>query len=114
MTRGNGASGPKGTRQVFTAAFKLEAVARWREREAVGASRAEVARELGIRSDMLKTWAGQVDARAGAAPRDVFPGQGQLPSDQAELRRLQRENSRLQQENEFLKKAAAYFATGSR
>jgi transposase len=55
-----------------------------------------------------------VDERAGAPPQDVFPGQGHLPSEQEELRRLQRENARLAQENEFLKRAAAYFARESR
>jgi transposase-like protein len=43
----------------------------------------------------------------------VFPGQGRLPSDEEELRRLKRENARLQQEIAFLKSAAAYFARES-
>jgi transposase-like protein len=37
-----------------------------------------------------------------------------VPSDQEELRALQREVERLSQENEFLERAAAYFARGSR
>ena len=67
-----------------------------------------------VRPDLLRRWAQQADMRAGAAPRDVFPGQGRLPTEQDELRRLQRENQRLQQEVEFLKKASAYFARESR
>jgi transposase-like protein len=55
---------------------------------------------------MLRAWAEHVDERAGASPRDVFPGQGHLPTEQEELRRLQRENARLAQENEFLKRTA--------
>jgi transposase-like protein len=39
---------------------------------------------------------------------------GRLPSDEAELRRLEREVRRLSQENAFLKTAAAYFAKESR
>lgn len=103
-----------GKRRVFSAEFKLEAVRHMRERRAVGTSLSQIGRELGVRPDMLRTWAKQVDERAGAAPRDVFPGQGHLPSEQEELRRLQRENARLAQENEFLKRAAAYFARESR
>lgn len=103
-----------GKRRAFTAEFKLEAVRRMRERRPHGVSLAQIGRELGVRPDMLRAWAKQADARAGAAPRDIFPGQGHLPSEQEELRRLQRENARLQQENEFLKKAAAYFAKESR
>jgi transposase len=79
-----------------------------------GVSLAQVGRELGVRPDLLRVSAKQVHARAGATPQDVFPGQGRLPSEQEELRRLQRENARLQQELEFLKKAAAYFAKESR
>jgi len=41
---------------------------------------------------------------AGGAPlADVFPGQGRLPSEQDEVRRLEREVKRLAQENTFLK-----------
>ena len=55
----------------------------------------------------MRTLARQPDLSA----QDVFPGQGRLPSDQEELRRLQRELHRLQQENSFLK-AAAVDSTG--
>jgi hypothetical protein len=37
-----------------------------------------------------------------------------MPSEPEELRHLQRENAPLQQEVEFLRKAAACFAKGSR
>ena len=103
-----------GTRRVFSAEFKLEAVQRLQERRRNGVSLAQIGRELGVRPDMLRVWAKQAATRDGAAPREVFPGQGRLPSEQEELRRLQRENARLQQENEFLKRAAAYFARESR
>ena len=101
-------------RRVFTAEFKLEAVRRMEERRGRGVSLAAIARELDVRPDLLRLWAQQADARAGAPPGDVFPGHGRLPTEQEELRRLQRENQRLQQEVEFLKKASAYFARESR
>jgi transposase len=103
-----------GKRRHFSAEFKLEAVRRLKERQAAGVSLNQVAYELGVRHDMLAAWSKQAEARAGAAPRDIFPGNGQLPTEQEELRRLQREVQRLSQENEFLKKAAAYFAKESR
>lgn len=107
------AKGPR-VRRAFSAEFKLEAVRRMAEQRSRGVTLAQVGHELGVRPDLLRAWAKQVEARAGAAPHDVFPGQGRLPSEQEELRRLQRENVRLQQEVDFLKKAAAYFAKGSR
>jgi transposase len=103
-----------GKRRFFSAEFKLEAVRRMQERRAMGVSLNRIAQELGVRADMLRAWAKQAEARAGAAPHDIFPGNGQLPTEQEEVRRLQREVTRLQQENEFLKKAAAYFAKESR
>ena len=102
--------GPPVRRQ-FTREFKLEAV---RLLQAGGRGVPEVARELGIRAEMLRQWRRQAAGRDGQPAADVFPGPGQLTSADEELRRLKRENGRLQQENEFLKKAAAYFAKGSR
>ncbi|WP_373057996.1 transposase [Gemmatimonas sp.] len=80
------AKSTKGTRRIFSAEFKQEAVRRMAERR----------------------------ARGGAPMADVFPGQGRLPSEQQEVRRLEREVQRLAQENAFLKSAAAYFARESR
>ncbi len=99
------------TRRQFTREFKLEAVRLAKER---GNPQAQIARELGIRPDMLRRWKRQAAGRAGFAAEDVFPGNGQPPSQDEELRRLQRENERLRQERDFLKKAAAYFAKESR
>lgn len=99
------------TRRQFTSEFKIEAV---RLVTDGGRSVAQVARELGIRPDMLRNWKRQAEGRAGLATNDVFPGSGHQPSQEDELRRLQRENERLRQERDFLKKAAAYFAKESR
>lgn len=112
--KANGPERPKQTRRIFPAEFKLEAVQRLAERQAQGVSLAQVGRELDVRPGLLRLWQRQRDARVGAGPTDVFPGHGRLPSEAEELRRLRRENTRLEQENAFLKKAAAYFAQGSR
>ena len=101
-------------RRVFSAEFKLEAVRRMEERRSSGVNLTQIGRELGVRPDQLRKWKRQHDQRAGAPPVEVFPGQGRLPADEAELRRLQRENARLSQEVAFLKSAAAYFARESR
>jgi transposase len=101
-------------RRHFTAEFKLEAVRRAEERRAAGVPLTQVARELGVTDDLLRSWRRQATVRGGAPAADVFPGNGRLPSDDEELRRLKRENARLQQENAFLKSAAAYFARASR
>ena len=98
-------------RRQFTPEFKLEAVRLITEG---GRSPAQVARELGVRPDMLRNWRRQAEGRAGLAPTDVFPGNGQLPSAEAEIRRLRRELEQTKQEVAFLKKAATYFARESR
>jgi transposase len=105
---------PSRTRRVFSAEFKLEAVQRAEERRAGGVPLTQVARELGITDELLRRWKRQAGTRAGGRPTEVFPGHGRLPSDEAELRRLEREVRRLSQENAFLKTAAAYFAKESR
>jgi transposase len=109
---GRPANGEK--RRFFSAEFKLEALRRAGERQAVGVPLTQVARELGVTDHLLRMWRRQAAAKAGAPVADVFPGQGRLPTDEAEVRRLTRENARLQQEIAFLKSAAAYFARESR
>lgn len=98
-------------RRQFTSEFKVEAV---RQVTEGGKSIAVVAKELGVRPDMLRGWRRQAEGKAGLAATDVFPGHGQLPSQAAEVRRLRRELDAAKQEIEFLKKAATYFAKGSR
>lgn len=98
-------------RRQFSSEFKLEAV---RQVTEGGKALAQVARELGIRPDMLRGWRRQAEGRAGLAPADVFPGNGQLPGAEAEVRRLRRELEIARQEVAFLKKAATYFARESR
>ena len=95
----------------FTPEFKLEAV---RLAAAGDKPLAQVARELGILPNLLRNWRRQVEGREGQPTTDVFPGQGRLPSQEEELRRLRREVESLRQERDFLKKTAAYFAKESR
>lgn len=102
------------TRRTFSAEFKLEAVQRADERRAAGVPLTQIARELGVTDHLLRAWKRQAGARHGARATDVCPGHGKLPSDEAEVRRLEREVRRLTQENAFLKTAAAYFAKESR
>jgi transposase len=45
---------------------------------------------------------------------DVFPGNGKRTTKDEELAALRRELEMVKQERDFLKKAAAYFAKGSR
>ena len=104
----------KRTRRIFSAVFKQEAVRRMAERRAQGVSVQQIERELDVRPEMLRLWKQQLEAKRGTPLTDVFPGQGRLPSEQEEVRRLEREVKRLAQENAFLKSAAAYFAKESR
>ena len=101
-------------RRVFTAAFKRDAVERMQARRADGVPMSQIARELDVSAEMVRSWARQLEREGDVPLTDIFPGQGRLTSAQDELRRLQRENQRLQQENSFLKAAAAYFAKTSR
>ena len=90
-------------RRQFSREYKLEAVQLITEgRRTPG----EVARELGIRADMLRRWKREAETLPGA----VFPGHGNGGGVEEELRRLRRENEVLRQEREILKKAAAFFA----
>ncbi len=111
MAAGNG---KERKRRFFSAEFKVEALRRAAERQALGVPLTQIARELGVTDHLIRTWRHQAEARAGAPPADVFPGQGRLPRDEEEVRRLKRELARAQQEIAFLKSAAAYFARESR
>lgn len=98
-------------RRQYTREFKLEAV-----RLATSGEKkpAQVARELGVRPDMLQAWTRQAEGQAGLSSPDVFPGNGKLATKDEEIRALRRELEVVKQERDFLKKAAAYFAKGSR
>lgn len=88
----------------YTKEFKQEAV---RLMETSDRSAAEIARELGIRRNMLYKWKAQLDIKGDSA----FSSRGRPKKEsQSELNQLRQQNKRLQEEVEILKKAAAYFA----
>ena len=68
----------------------------------------QVARDLGIRVNQLRKWRldFELEDRTSAQTPAAIPGD--------DLRGLRRENVRLRDEIELLKKAAMYFARGSR
>lgn len=89
-------------RKKYTQGYKDEAV-----QLVVDSERpiAEVARDLGINEGTLGNWVNAAK-RAGKVrekPLDT--------ADREELRKLQEENRRLKMERDFLKKAAAWFAS---
>jgi transposase len=94
------------TRRTFTAEFKAEAVKRVTEQ---GRSFVEVARDLDIGESTLRSWR---QAIANGGPQ-AFPGRGNPPALEEELRRLRAENKRLTMERDILKKATAFFARES-
>src|SRR5437867_3437200 len=69
---------------------------------------AQIARELGIHLETLRSWRRQARVNGAVnAPATV-------PSLEEENRRLRRENARLLEERDILKKATAFFAKDAR
>jgi transposase len=90
-------------RRRFDAQFKLDAV---RLMENSDRSPREVAKDLGIRSELLYRWKRELEAD----PPNAFPGKGRLKPEQEQLRQLQTELARVKQERDILKKALAFFS----
>lgn len=90
-------------RRSFSREYKLEAIRLLTEG---GRPVGEVARDLGVRADLLRHWKRLLERDGVVGPRPAV-------SLEEENRRLQRENAVLRQERDFLKKATAYFAKGS-
>jgi len=91
-------------RRAFSPEFKAEAV---RQVTEGGRSVAQVAAELSLRPEQLRTWKKELLA-AGAVARPL-----RVESAEDELRRVKRELEVIRQERDFLKKATAFFAKGS-
>jgi transposase len=83
--------------------FRREAVALLRSS---GRSVPQIAAELGVSPQSLRTWAHRLEVDEGRA-------QGLTSSEREELRRLRRELRVVTEEREVLKKAAAFFAKES-
>ena len=91
-------------RRKFSAEFKREAV---QLANHPGVTKTQIARELGINSNLLGRWCRQLHIEGSR----VFVGKGYARND--EMARLKRELARVKKERDFLKEAAAYFAKES-
>jgi len=89
-------------RRNYSAEFKREAVALANQ---PGVTRAQIGRELDINPNMITRWQRELTANGSKA----FLGQGVARDE--ELASLKRENNRLRKERDFLKEAAAFFAS---
>jgi transposase len=93
-------------RRTFTREFKVEAVRLITEQ---GRSVTEVAGDLDLSESLLRGGKQALAAEGGRA----FPGHGNLPAMEEELRRLRAEDQRLLMERAVLKRATASFARES-
>ena len=103
--------GKSSKRERYSAEFKLEAV---RLMQTGTKDVTQLARELDVPRQYLHAWFRQAQRRQGQAAGDIFPGNGNLSSVDAELDRLRKENAQLKEDNEILKKATAFFAKNTR
>jgi len=91
------------SRRKFDAEFKREAV---RLITSGGRKVSEVARNLGIRDNLLHRWKRQLFDD----PTQAFPGKGHLKPEDEELRRLKKQLADVTEERDILKKALAIFS----
>ncbi len=89
-------------RRVFSREYKLAAVKKVTED---GLSFCQVARDLGIRDNLIHNWKKKFEEDGTLAA-----GGGSDASKDAELDRLRKENWELRRDREILKKATAFFA----
>ena len=94
-----------GQRRKFSAEYKREAVALL---NAPGVTTNQIAAELGIGATVLGRWRRALRRE----PAQAFPGHGR-PREE-ELSQLRRELARVTKERDFLREAAAFFASASR
>jgi transposase len=96
---------PRGSnfKRPYPPEFRREAVELYRR---AARPLSEVASDLGVATESLRTWVKQAGIDAGV--RD-----GLTSEEREELRRLRRENRVLREEREVLRKAAAFFARES-
>ncbi|MFE9694520.1 transposase [Micromonospora sp. NPDC005806] len=98
----------------YPAEFKADAVALYRSRP--GATIAQIADDLGVNRETLRSWVRADDRRRGvtagsAASVAGLQASGSVEAENAALRRRIRE---LEEERDILRKAARYFAGETR
>ena len=91
-----------GTRRKYSPAFRREAAHLVID---TGRKIAVVAREIGVQEQLLGKWVAIERSRLDDPPGPVGE------DERAELARLRVENAELRMDREFLKKAAAFFAS---
>ena len=91
-------------RTTFSAEFKREAVLLLEQGDKPAT---QLARELGVRRNLLYKWKYEIDELG----TEAFPGKGGRPKNEdSEMAAMKTELKKLREENEILKKAAIYFA----
>jgi transposase len=97
----------------YPAEFKADAVTLYRSRP--GATIAQIADDLGVNRETLRSWVRLDDQRRGEAGRPTTAARpqpaGTVEEENAALRRRVRE---LEEERDILRKAARYFAGETR
>ena len=93
-------------RRTYTKEFKMEAI---QLVESQGGNASAVARNLGIKPNLLNRWIREYKADQEHA----FPGLGNLKEPEEELRRLRKELADTKMERDILKKALGIFSKPS-
>jgi transposase len=98
----------KESRRIYSKEFKTKAVELGNLRGNVQ----EVARELGIRGELIYRWRNEL----GRRPESAFEGNGkvQLSEEQRELARLRKKLADVEMERDILKKAVGIFSVSDR
>lgn len=98
----------KETRKNYSKEFKQKAV----ELSSVRGNVQDVARELGVKAELIYRWRKEQDLN----PTLAFGGNGkkQLTEEQAELAKLRRELADVKMERDILKKAVSIFSVSDR
>ena len=90
------------TRKKYSQEFKREAVSLVEDQ---GYSKAEAARSLGVRPELIRRWYREFIVQS----TEAFAGNGHLSADQQRIQELEAENRRLKMEKDILKKATVFF-----
>jgi len=93
----------KKSRRKYTKEFKLEAI---QLTESRGGNASEVARNLGIKPNMLSRWIREYNSDN----QHSFPGLGNLKAPEEEMRQLRKQLADAEEERDILKKALAIFS----